>query len=215
MNRAISNYWVDVGIGLAGVVSAISGLVFLLPGDPATGVLGISYQVWNGVHTWSSLAAIAGVGAHTVLHWRWMVAMTKQMLRPQSRQVAVGVATEPAYGEMAGSAITRRAFLTLGGTAVAATGLVLAGYQFLFGSNQAEASQLESQSTVTGQVARVACPFGLVNDPYPGRCRHYVDANGDGICDYSVAGSGSNLAADWDASFGGAISRRRQHGGQP
>ena len=32
---------------------------------------------------------------------------------------------------------------------------------------------------------RMACPFGLVNDPYPGECRHYVDENGNGICDLS------------------------------
>lgn len=29
------------------------------------------------------------------------------------------------------------------------------------------------------------CPHGLVNDPYPGRCRLYTDKNGNGICDYS------------------------------
>jgi hypothetical protein len=30
-----------------------------------------------------------------------------------------------------------------------------------------------------------ACPYGLVNDPYPGECRRYVDANGNGLCDLS------------------------------
>ena len=40
--------------------------------------------------------------------------------------------------------------------------------------------------------AGVACPFGLVNDPYPGQCRRYVDGNGDGICDLSELGSGLN-----------------------
>ncbi|MCX5970182.1 MAG: DUF4405 domain-containing protein [Coprothermobacterota bacterium] len=29
------------------------------------------------------------------------------------------------------------------------------------------------------------CPLGLVDDPYPGACRRYVDTNGDGICDHS------------------------------
>ncbi len=29
------------------------------------------------------------------------------------------------------------------------------------------------------------CPFGLVDDPTPGQCRLYVDANQDGICDRS------------------------------
>ena len=33
--------------------------------------------------------------------------------------------------------------------------------------------------------AEVECPFGLVNDTYPGDCGRYIDINGDGICDYS------------------------------
>ncbi len=30
-----------------------------------------------------------------------------------------------------------------------------------------------------------ACPKGLVNDPYPGRCRLYRDTNNSGYCDLS------------------------------
>jgi hypothetical protein len=75
VKKAEVNYWIDVGIGIAGLISAISGLVFLLPGNPTTGILGISYQVWNSVHTWSSLAMIAGVGAHLALHWKWLVSV--------------------------------------------------------------------------------------------------------------------------------------------
>jgi hypothetical protein len=29
------------------------------------------------------------------------------------------------------------------------------------------------------------CPFGLVDDPFPGLCSRYVDTDGDGICDRS------------------------------
>jgi hypothetical protein len=29
------------------------------------------------------------------------------------------------------------------------------------------------------------CPFGLVNDTYPGECGRYIDTNIDGICDHS------------------------------
>lgn len=29
------------------------------------------------------------------------------------------------------------------------------------------------------------CPFGEVNDAYPGNCSRYVDTDGDGICDLS------------------------------
>jgi len=30
-----------------------------------------------------------------------------------------------------------------------------------------------------------SCPFGLVDDPYPGECGRYIDTNQDGICDLS------------------------------
>jgi len=29
------------------------------------------------------------------------------------------------------------------------------------------------------------CPYGMVNDPYPGQCPRYVDVGGDGFCDFS------------------------------
>jgi ABC-type uncharacterized transport system auxiliary subunit len=35
------------------------------------------------------------------------------------------------------------------------------------------------------QNVKSACPKGLFNDPYPGKCRRYVDNNGNGICDLS------------------------------
>lgn len=37
--------------------------------------------------------------------------------------------------------------------------------------------------------------------------RNYRDSNGDGICDYSWVGSGSNLSASSDGRLGGGFSR--------
>ena len=34
-----------------------------------------------------------------------------------------------------------------------------------------------------------SCPYGLVNDPFPGQCPKYIDINGDCICDLSQAAS--------------------------
>jgi hypothetical protein len=56
----------------------------------------------------------------------------------------------------------------------------------------------------------VACPYGLVNDPYPGQCRRYVDLNGDGICDLSALGSG--LTAPEAEAQEGRQGRRRGRG---
>jgi hypothetical protein len=211
VKKAEANYWVDITIGIAGVASAISGLVFLLPGDLTTGVFGISYQAWNVVHTWSSLAVIAGVGAHLVLHWKWMAAMTKQVLSSRSRQGVKEHASDLADDGAQGRPLSRRAFLAFAGTAAVVTGAIAAGYKAIIDADPAEASQSGNQLAAAQQEGGVACPFGLINDPYPGRCRHYVDSNGDGICDYSVPGSGSNLSAGND----GGLSRRRHGFGQP
>ena len=180
MKRTMVNYWVDLVIGASFVFSAISGLVFLLPGDPATGILGISYQLWNSVHTWSSLAMIVGVGVHLALHWRWMVSMTRRMLTPTGRKRAPKTAAEPARVGAKGTQMGRRAFLVAAGTTAAVAGLLAAATAIL-DTDLAEASTTEQQDSV-------ACPHGLANDPYPGKCRHYVDTTGDGFCDYSVPG---------------------------
>jgi hypothetical protein len=213
VKRARLNYFVDVGIALAGLVSAVSGLVFLLPGDMTTGNLSISYQVWNAVHTWSSLAAIAGVGAHLALHWKWMLAMTKGTFWPSPERVQEPV-SDLAYGGSQGSPLSRRAFLALGGAAAVVTGAIVAGYKLVFDGSSAEASESGNQLAAAQEGGGVACPLGVVNDPYPGRCKHYRDSNGDGICDYSVAGSGSNLSASSDSSFGESP-RQRQGLGRP
>jgi hypothetical protein len=208
VNKAKANYWIDVGIGIAGLLSALSGLVFLLPGEPTTGILGISYQAWNRLHTWSSLAAIAGVVAHMALHWKWMVSMTRQMLSPKQEHSASARVPEPVSSGTAPTAFSRRAFLLYGGTAAVAVAATVAGLKAVFDVDTAEASPTGSQSTVTGQQGGVACPFGLVSDPFPGRCRWYVDTDGDGICDYSVPGSGDNVAFDGErGGFRGGFQR--------
>ena len=44
------------------------------------------------------------------------------------------------------------------------------------------------------------CPFGLVNDTYPGNCGRYTDASGDLICDHSQPNPGS-LAPTANTSY--------------
>lgn len=36
------------------------------------------------------------------------------------------------------------------------------------------------------------CPYGLLNDPFPGSCSRYVDTNQDGICDHSQSPSSAS-----------------------
>ena len=150
MNKAKLNYWVDVSIGIAFVLSAVSGLVFLLPASPDSGlnagVLGINYQVWDQVHTWGSLVMIAGVAMHLVLHWKWIIAMTKQMLPRMKRQGMPESAPRPAGGATASRRMNRRDFLRLGGMAVASVGLAVVGYKALLANESAETSQVDTSN---------------------------------------------------------------------
>ena len=89
MSKAKLNYWIDVVIGLAFVLSALSGMVlFFAPSGYQGGrnpyyqqdVLFLSTHTWDTLHTWGSLAMIAGVGAHLALHWNWILCMTRKAL---------------------------------------------------------------------------------------------------------------------------------------
>ncbi len=73
-----------------------------------------------------------------------------------------------------------------------------------------EAEQPDGVTTTATPAAAVGvvCPFGMVNDPYPGQCNRYIDANGNGYCDYSevqvIPGDGAGASAEGDASSGAA-----------
>ena len=91
-NKAKVNYGIDMVIALAFILSAVSGLVlFFAPhsggymgGRNATytaNILFVAKDTWKVVHNWSSIAMIAGVLGHLVLHWNWMVCMTKNIFK--------------------------------------------------------------------------------------------------------------------------------------
>ena len=90
-SKAQINYWIDVIIGIAFFLSVLSGLVlFLGPSggyeggrNPAYGrtVLLLGRHTWGELHTWSSIAMAAGVFGHLILHWNWILCMTKKLLR--------------------------------------------------------------------------------------------------------------------------------------
>ena len=93
--KAKLNYMIDVTIAFAFVLAAVSGLVlYFVPAgfqggrNPYYGqtVLMLSTHAWDVVHTWSGIAMVAGVGAHLVLHWNWMVCMTRHILAGRRRQ---------------------------------------------------------------------------------------------------------------------------------
>jgi hypothetical protein len=91
----------------------------------------------------------------------------------------------------------RRGFMRRTVSAVAVMALVLAGCGAPPADAPVAVDRIQGQNQLAEEVAQpleedwgVACPAGFVNDPYPGHCKRYVDANGNGVCDLSEPGSG-------------------------
>ena len=90
MNKSRVNYMLDVVIGLSFLLAGLTGIAFLFMGSGGyqggrnpgfeTVWLGIEREVWSDLHTLGSLVMMAGVGMHLVLHLKWIVCVTKQML---------------------------------------------------------------------------------------------------------------------------------------
>jgi len=104
--------------------------------------------------------------------------------------------------------IDRRGFLRLGGLAAAgmacwltACGTPVSDAPIAVARDDsgstparvADSPQTNSATPTPPPAGGVACPLGLLNDPYPGRCKRYVDSNGNGVCDYSEPGSGERF----------------------
>ena len=96
MDRTKLNYALDWVIALAFILSTATGLVLWLAGsggyqggrNPAfrTAILGISRGAWSDLHIWVSLVLVVGVVVHFLLHWSWIVCVTKRLLRPPRRR---------------------------------------------------------------------------------------------------------------------------------
>ena len=88
MERNRLNYWIDILLLISFVISAVTGLVLkfaFVSGQPGVGsgvlFLGTSKMVWIPWHTISSFAMVLLVLIHLVLHFGWLRAMTKTLVR--------------------------------------------------------------------------------------------------------------------------------------
>ncbi len=69
------NLFVNVLLGLSGLVCGLSGLYFLF--EPALVPVGadgwiFTQLAWDMIHTWSGVVATAVAILHFVIHWRWV-----------------------------------------------------------------------------------------------------------------------------------------------
>ncbi len=84
MDRAKLNYGVDAVMGLAFLVSGVTGLVlfFFIPSGVRQGryqeFLGMIKEAWQEEHVIAGLVIVILGIVHLILHWDWVVSMTKR-----------------------------------------------------------------------------------------------------------------------------------------
>ena len=101
VNKAKLNYAVDILISIGVTISLISGILLLF--NQGNGYLGgrnphfsstvlfFPQYAWKDIHNWSSIIMASGVLIHLVLHWNWMVCMTRKILGKEQKQVRCAI----------------------------------------------------------------------------------------------------------------------------
>src|SRR3989338_1890030 len=99
MQKGWLNYFLDLALGLNALLMGTSGLIMWLvlpcPGEgrsfsgrrallegvePET-FLGLGRSTWRILHEWAGVAILCLLTLHLILHWGWIVQMTRNLLK--------------------------------------------------------------------------------------------------------------------------------------
>jgi hypothetical protein len=94
MRKTTWNYVIDAIFGLLLLCQGVTGFVlwFVLPGGSFRYRGGLSLEeagstflfarhTWLDIHTWGAVALLVIFALHIVIHWQWIVSMTKSYFR--------------------------------------------------------------------------------------------------------------------------------------
>jgi len=94
MRRTTRNYIIDAIFGLLLLFQGITGFVlwFILPSggyryrggsglDDGSSTFMFSRHTWLDIHQWLAVALLVIFALHIVIHWQWILAMTKSYFR--------------------------------------------------------------------------------------------------------------------------------------
>lgn len=87
MNKPKINYWLDILLLIAIIVTAFTAIVifFFLPSGVRQGgyqeFWGVAKFTWSAWHKWFGLSFIILALVHYILHLDWVAAMTKNLLK--------------------------------------------------------------------------------------------------------------------------------------
>ncbi len=82
MSNTEQNFWLNVTIFVALLITAITGFILwlVIPHKLEIVFLGFSRSVWVAAHIYSGVVGIAGIFMHIVRHWGWLKALRGRRL---------------------------------------------------------------------------------------------------------------------------------------
>jgi len=94
MRRTTRNYILDTVFGLALLFQGVTGFIlwFILPGggyryrggsglDEVGSTFLFARHTWLDIHAWVAVALLVIFALHILIHWQWIVRMTKSYFR--------------------------------------------------------------------------------------------------------------------------------------
>jgi hypothetical protein len=89
MNKTEHNFWLDVTIFVALLMTAITGffLWLTIPHKLDIVFLGFSRSVWVATHICFGVVGLAGFVIHIVMHWVWLKALRGRPLSVMSKKL--------------------------------------------------------------------------------------------------------------------------------
>ena len=93
MEKQKINYIIDFLALISCIVTALSGLAikFFMPSGVRQGrlqeFLGVEKGIWSEIHDWFGIIFIILILLHFILHWDWIVFMTKNMFQTNKCEI--------------------------------------------------------------------------------------------------------------------------------
>ncbi len=85
MEKVWINYFIDIGLLISGLIVMITGILKL----PELNFLQlyklINFPMMSFVHDWSGVLFTFLVIIHLILHWNWLVCMTKKIIQKKDK----------------------------------------------------------------------------------------------------------------------------------
>jgi hypothetical protein len=77
MNRTERNFWLDVMIFVALLITTVTGfhLWLVIPYQLDLVLAGLSCRAWIAIHIFSGMVGLTGIIMHIVWHWDWLTAL--------------------------------------------------------------------------------------------------------------------------------------------